>query len=263
MTEHPDATAPRYTPFRLDRSKLKRHLERSQRQRGLAACGDTPASQIAQAVKLALAVDAVLPRDQALPAVIASTRTELAIAVLDLTPSDAQMHARATAGLPCYRHIGCWRQTRELTTVSPRNTFDGMCEAIGHVLAAANELLPALAALHLGEVHTFSLIAQPLRVLTYNLRARLSTETCGVSDLAQDDPERTIELWPLLIEALETGEAAEDWDGDRQRTLLLRTGGATALAQQMNAARAALVHVGAVADGVLPDPQGGFARHIP
>jgi hypothetical protein len=70
-------------------------------------------------------------------------------------------------------------------------------------------------------------------------------------------------LWPLLIQTLETGEASEDRDGDRQRTLLLRTGCATGLARELNAARAQLVHDGTVADGVMPDPDGGFARHLP
>jgi hypothetical protein len=161
-----------------------------------------------------------------------------------LPPTATQLAARGSAGLPRYRYIGDTRDWPNLKPTRPAETFSGTCETIEQVLAAANELLAGLAALQLGEAHAMSLLVYPIRVLTYTRSGRLSTDTTSVSALAQHDPEQTLALWPLLIQTLETGEAAEDWGGDRQRTLLLRTGGATALARELIAARARLARSG-------------------
>jgi hypothetical protein len=265
MTVNPGCPHTANSKFTLDRAAFATHLhlDSDDTRYGLYAFGSTRAPQIATATKRALACRAITPADSAQLHVFPAEGASVAITVREQPPTPTQLHARATAGLPCYRHVGDTRDWPNLKPARPADTFTGTCETIEQVLAAANELLPALGTLQLGEAHAMSLLAQPLRVLTYNHRGRLSTDTSSVPDLAEHDAEQTIDLWPLLIEALETGEAAEDWDGDRQRTLLLRTGGATALARELIAARARLVHHGTVAVGVMPDPDGGFSRYLP
>ncbi len=251
--------------FTLDRSALAGHLnvDGDDTTYGLGTFAAEPGPQVAAATTRALTCGAITPPDGAQLYVFAADSTAVAITVRDQPPSPAQLRDRASAGLPCYRHISDTRDWRELQPAASPDTFTGTCETIELVLQAANSLLPALAALKLGEAHTTSLLAAPLRVLTYNHRGRLSTRTSSVSELTEDDADQTRDLWPLLIETLETGEAAEEWDGDRQRTLLLRSGGATALARQLNAARARLVHSGARRLAELADPAGGFGRYLP
>jgi len=251
--------------FTLDRTAFATHLQLDgdETRYGLYTFGSSRGHQISRATKRALACGAITPADGAQLHVFPAEGTSVAITVRDLPPTTTQLHARASAGLPCYRHIGDTRDWPNLKPALPDDTFTGTCETLEQVLVVANELLAALAALQLGEAHAMSLLTEPLRVLTYNHRGRLSTDTSSMSALTEDDPEQIIDLWPLLIETLETGEAGEDWDGDRQRRLLLRTGGATALARELNAARARLVHKGIVADGVMPDPKGGFSRYLP
>jgi hypothetical protein len=250
--------------FRLDRGAFASHLnvDGDDTRYGLYAFGKTIGQKVARATTRALTCRAITSPDGALLYVIAADSTAVAITVRDQPPTATQLHARASARLPCYRLIGDTRGWSELQPTNSPDTFTGTCETIELVLQAANGLLPALAALQLGEAHAMSLLAEPLRVLTYSHRGRLSTDTIGMSDLTEDDPEQTKDLWPPLIQALETGEAAEDWDGDRQHTLLLRTGGATTLAREMNAARARLLYTGASHPGELPDPSGGFSRYL-
>lgn len=251
--------------FTLDRAAFATHLhlDGDDTRYGLYAFGSGRGRQISTATKRALTCEAITPADDAQLHVFPGEGTSVAITIREQPPTPTQLHARAAAGLPCYRHVGDIRDWPSLKPEHPDDTFTGTCETIEQVLAAANELLAALATLQLGEAHATSLLAQPLRVLTYNHRGRLSTHTSSVPDLAEHDAEQTIDLWPLLIQTLETGEAAEDWDGERQRTLLLRTGGATALARELIAARARLINDVSFAVCVMPDPNGGFSRHLP
>jgi len=69
-------------------------------------------------------------------------------------------------------------------------------------------------------------------------------------------------VWPLLIEALERGEASEDWDGDRQRAFHLQPGGEPHLARQLADARTAVIAAGKVTQDALPDPDGGFEGYL-
>jgi len=250
--------------FTLDRDAFAAHLvlDGEDSRYGLYAFGSNRGPQISNATKRALACGAITLADSAQLHVFPAEGTSVAITVREQPPTATQLHVRGSAGLPCYRHIGDTRDWPNLKPTRAADTFTGTCETIDQVLAAANELLAALAALQLGEAHARSLLTEPLRVLTYNHRGRLSTDTSSMSALTEDDPAQIIDFWPLLIEVLETGEAGEDWDGDRQRRLLLRTGGATPLARELNAARARLVHKGTVADGVMPDPNGGFSRYL-
>ncbi len=265
MTVNQRHTSAVTTNFTLDRIQFARHLKIAQDggpSWGLGAFGDGPAHQVAGAVTCAKEARTITEPDGVHLTVDAINASRVAIVLDDRPPTPAQLHARAGAGLPRYRHVGTNRHWTSLKPAAKRGTFTGTCEAIEHVLLAADDLTPAVSAIQVGEAHWISLHAEPLRVLTYNSRGRLATHSTSVSELTEDGPKQAVDLWPLLIEALETGEATEDWDGDQQRTLLLRVGGDAALARQMNAARAQLVHTGAVADGVLPDPAGGFARHF-
>lgn len=251
--------------FTLDRIQFARHLNVAEEPTswGLGAFGDSPAHQVAGAVTCAKEARTITEPDGVHLTVYATDGSRVVIVFSDRPPTPAELRARAAAGLPRCRHIGTTRRWTSLKPAAKRGTFTGTCEAIEHVLVAADDLTPAVGVLQLGEVHRVSLQTEPLRVLTYNSRGRLATYTASVSQLTEGDPKHVVDLWPLLIEALETGEAAEDWDGDQQRTFLLRAGGETHLARQLNAARAQLVHGGAVAAAVVPDPAGGFSRYIP
>ena len=77
----------------------------------------------------------------------------------------------------------------------------------------------------------------------------------------EHDADQAKSLWPLLLDALE-GEGAEDWDGDRQRTLLVRPGGEKYLARQLSNLRNELIEVGSATADDLPEPHGGFAAHL-
>lgn len=251
--------------FTLDRILFARYLNVADEPTswGLGAFGDSPAHQVAGAVSCAKEARTITAPDGVHLEVYAIDGSRIVLVLSDRPPASAELRARAAAGLPLYRHIGVRRHWSALKPAAKRGTFTGTCEAIEHVLVAADDLAPAVGVLQLGEVHRVSRHAEPLRVLTYNSRGRLATYTTSVSQLTEDDPEQVVNLWPLLIEALETGEAAEDWDGDRQRTFLLRADSETHLARQLSAARAHLLHTGAVAAEVLPDPAGGFDRYIP
>jgi hypothetical protein len=260
---HRGCTSAATTNFTFDRFQLARTLKVADHPTswGLGAFGDSPAQQIAGAVTCAQESRTITEPDGVHLQVYAIDGSRIAIALCDRPPAPTQHQVRAAAGLPRYRHVGTSRHWTDLKPAAKRGTFTGTCEAIEHVLLAADDLTPAVGALLLGEARWISLHAEPLRVLAYNSRGRLATHTTSVSHLAQDAP-TLVDLWPLLIEALDTGEATEDWDGDQQRTLLLRSGGETHLARQLNAARARLVHAGGAADGVLPDPHGGLGRYL-
>jgi hypothetical protein len=260
--------APTGDGFRLDRGVLgdSLHAEGDADEGcGLQHFGETPAEQIVGAVQHAELEKAlhipegvdldVLKLPPAANAVILTIRETFEAAT-------AKCEKRKAAGLPTERQIASWTIEPGWLSDGDAPTFGELCSTLEEVCNVANGLLASLKALLDGEELLMDLIAVPLTVLTYNDRARLASYRSNVEEITEGDPDQTRNVWPLLIEALERGEASEDWDGDTQRAFHLQPGGEPHLARQLADARTALIAAGKVTQDALPDPDGRFERYL-
>jgi hypothetical protein len=232
---------------------------------GIQRFGDTPVEQIARALLHAENSNALQTPDgvdlYALELVPAANA--LIIAIRERPDvSGGSLGRRKEAGLPIERQVASWTVDSGWLCDAGDRTFLGLCSTLEELCTIANGLMPALRALLDGEQMLIDRIEQPLNVLTYNLRGRLSSQRYSVQDLAEWDADTTASLWPLLIEALETGEASEEWDGDRQRAFIVEYGAERHLAQQLLDVRTALERAGSVPADALTDPAGGFKQHL-
>lgn len=263
-----DLVAAPHTGFKLDRSVLAESIDAESEEDedcGIQRFGDTPVEQIAGALLHAENSKALQTPDgvdlYALKLVPAANALILAIRE---SPdfSGGTLGRRKAAGLPGERQVASWSVDSGWLSDAGDRTFLGLCLTLEEVCTIANGLMPALRALLDGEQLLIDRIEQPLNVLTYNLRCRLSSQRYSVQDLAEWDAEAIASLWPLLIEALETGEASEEWDGDRQRAFTVVEGAERYLARQLIEARTALLDAGTVQAKALPDPDSGFEQHL-
>lgn len=254
--------------FRLDRTALAASLAAEGEEDegyGLEHFGDSPAEQVAGAVLHAEDAKALHAPDGVEVYVLKLTpEANGVILALRQTHEAAapKLAAREAAGLPTERQLASWTLEPNELSEGQTRTFGGLCETLEEAFGIASELLPSLRALLEGEQQLLDLISEPLTVLSYDHRARLSDYRAGVEEITQGDPDSTRDLWPLLIEALECGEASEDWDGDRQRAFRLERGGEPHLARQLIEVRAALVNAGGLPADALPDPTGGFDSYL-
>jgi hypothetical protein len=263
-----DLVAAPHNGFRLDRSVLAESVDAEGEEDedcGIQRFGDTPVEQIAGALLHAENSKALQTPDgvdlYALKLVPDANALILAIRESH-DVSGGSLERRKAAGLPSERQVASWTIDSGWLSDAGDRTFLGLCLTLEEVCTIANGLMPALRALLDGEQMLIDRIEQPLNVLTYNLRGRLSSQRYMVQDLAEWDADTTASLWPLLIEALETGEASEDWDGDRQRAFIVVEGAERYLAHQFVQARTALLDAGTVQAAALPDPDGGFEQHL-
>ena len=256
--------APADDRFRLDRGVLADSLHAegdADEGCGLQHFGETPGEQIAGAVQHAELEQAlhipdgvdldVLKLAPAANAVILTIRETFEAAT-------AKLEKRKTAGLPRERQIASWTIEPGWLSDGDALTFGDLCSTLEEVCNLANALLASLKALLDGEQLLMELIAAPLTVLTYNSRARLASFRANVEDVTEGDADQARNVWLLLIEALERGEAEEEWDGDRQRAFHLQPGGEPHLARQLVELRNTLQAAGKLTPGELPDPTGGF-----
>jgi hypothetical protein len=264
-----DLVAAPHNGFKLDRGVLAESVDAESEEDedcGIQRFGDTPVEQIASALLHAETSNALQTPDgvdlYALKLVPAANALILAIRESH-DVSGASLDRRKAAGLPGERQVASWTIDSGWLSDTGDRTFLGLCLTLEEVCTIANGLMPALRALLDGEQLLIDRIEQPLNVLTYNLRGRLSSTRYSVQDLAEWDADTTASLWPLLIEALETGEASEKWDGDRQRAFIVADGAERYLAGQLIQARTALLDAGSVPAEVMPDPAGGFEQHLP
>jgi len=260
--------APAGDCFRLDRGVLADSLHAegdADEGCGLQHFGETPAEQIAGAVQHAELEKALhIPESVDLDVLMLPPAANAVIFTIRETfeAVTAKFEKRKAAGLPTERQIASWTIEPGWLSDGDAPTFGELCSTLEEVCNVANGLLPSLKALLHGEELLMDLIAVPLIVLTYNDRARLASYRSNVEEITEGDPDRTKDVWPRLIEALERGEASEDWDGDRQRTFHLQPGGEPHLARQLADARTALTAAGKVTPDALPDPDGGVERYL-
>jgi hypothetical protein len=253
--------------FRVDRDVLAESVDvedaRDEDAR-IQDFGETSAEQIAGAVMHAeLAKALIVPDGLQLEVLkLVPQADAVVLAIRETHEAAAERHERRrAAGLPIERQLATWHIDAAWLLDRDASTFRGLCSTLEAVCTTANGLVPGLRALLDGEETLLDLIAEPLTVLTYNNRARLGSYRSSVEDLTQGDPAQARDLWPLLIETLERGEAAEDWDGDRQRTFQLEGGGERYLARQLCDLSTRLVREGAAPED-LPEPDDGFAPYL-
>ena len=253
--------------FRLNRAKLKESMDaegEKDQTAGIDLFGDTAAEQIAGAVIHAENAKAILiPDGVELTVLKLVPAADAVLLTLRETPEQAAgMQARRhAAGLPGERQVATW-QIDASGLCGEDNTFGGLCATLEQVCELANGLVPVLRALLDGEETLLDLMDEPLTVITFNNQSRLGSYRTGVEELTEGDPDITRLLWPLLIQALESGEAAEDWDGDRQRTFQLEAGGERYLARALCDESHRLIREGAATPGELPEPENGFAPYL-
>lgn len=252
--------------FRLNRGKLEESMDaegEKDEAAGIEQFGDTAAEQIAGAVLHAENANAILiPDGVELSVLTLAPAADAVVLALRETPeqADGMRKRRHAAGLPDERQVATWRIGAS-GLCGEDTTFGGLCLTLEQVCEIANGLVPVLRALLDGEETLLDLIEQPLTVVTFNNQSRLGTYRAGVGDLTEGDPDITESLWPLLIQALESGEAPEDWDGDRQRTFQLEAGGERYLARQLCDESHRLIREGAT-PGAFPEPENGFAPYL-
>jgi len=263
-----DLVAAPHNGFRLDRSLLAESVDAEGEEDedcGVQRFGDTPVEQIAGALLHAENSKALeIPDGVDLYALKLVPAANALILAIRESPdvSGGSLERRKAAGLPIERQVASWTVDSGWLSDAGDHTFLGLCLTLEEVCTIANGLMPALRALLDGEQVLIDRIEQPLNVLTYNLRGRLSSQRYSVQDLAEWDAGTIASLWPLLIEALETGEASEEWDGDRQRAFTVVEGAERYLARQLIEARTALLDAGTVQAKALPDPDSGFEQHL-
>ena len=254
--------------FRLSRTVLAESVDaesEADANTGSPRFGETSAERIAGAVMHAeLAKALTIPDGLQLEVFkLVAEADAVVLAIRETHEAAAGMfERRRAAGLPVERQLATWHIEGAWLLGGDDGTFGGMCVMLEEVCTIANGLVPSLRALLTGEEMLLALLAEPLTVLTYNLRAQLGRYRTSVDGLTERDAGQTRDLWPLLIETLERGEASEDWDGDRQRAFQLEAGGARHLARQLADARTALVQAGTATLETLPEPVGGFAAHL-
>jgi hypothetical protein len=254
--------------FRLDRGVLAESVDaesEADEDCGIQRFGDTPVEQIAGAILHAENSKALqIPEGVDLYALkLTPDANALILAIRESHDiSVTNLKRREEAGLPGERQVASWTIDPGWLSDAGDRTFLGLCLTLEEVCTVANGLMAALRALLDGEQLLLDRIEQPLNVLSCNLHGRLSSQRYMVQDLTEWDPDLTVSLWPLLIEALETGEAREDWDGDRQRSFILVDGAERYLARQLLQTRTALLDAGTHRAEALPDPDGGFEQHL-
>jgi hypothetical protein len=257
-------TAPAGDRFRLDRGVLADSLQAegdADEGCGLQHFGETPGEQIAGAVQHAELEQALhIPDGVDLDVLkLAPTANAVILTIRETFEAATAKHEkRRTAGLPRERQIASWRIEPGWLSDGGAPTFGDLCSTLEEVCNVANALLGSLKALLDGEQLLMELIAAPLTVLSYNSRARLASYRANVEDVTEGDADHARNVWPLLIETLEHGEAEEEWDGDRQRAFHLQPGGEPHLARQLVQLRNTLQAAGKLTPGELPDPTGGF-----
>jgi hypothetical protein len=262
-----DLVAAPHNGFRLDRGVLAESMDAEGEEdpsAGISGFGDTAAERIAGAVTHAETVKALtVPDGVELFVLKLVPAADAVVLTLRETPERAAglKERRRAAGLPDERQVATW-QIDAGGLCGEHDTFSALCVTLEEVCEMANGLVPALRALLDGEETLLDLIEEPLTVLTDNSHARLGSYRSGVEGLTEGDPDETRSLWPLLIRALETGEASEDWSGDRQRAFQIEGGGERYLARQLCDASARLVGEGAATADELPEPEDGFAQYL-
>jgi hypothetical protein len=263
-----DLVAAPHNGFRLDRGVLAESLDAESEEDedcGILRFGETPIEQIAEALLHAENTNALITPDGVELHVLKLVPAANAL-ILALRESHefsaASLERRKAVGLSGERQVASWTVDSGWLSDAGDRTFLGLCFTLEEVCTIANGLMPALRALLDGEQILMDRVELPLNVLAYNHRAQLSSERYSVRDLAEWDADTTAMLWPLLIEALEDGEASEDWDGDRQRTFVVADGAARYLAHQLVQARQAILDAGWAKAEALPDPAGGFEQHL-
>jgi len=252
--------------FRLDRERLTaKMLDDYGEPVGIDAFGESDPERIAQATRYATDGGAVAcPAEitmivDALPSVAAAV-------ILSLCESHEVrayqgMQRRTDAGLSNERQVSLWSlETEHL--IGEDAGFQGFCSAVERVCAEATNLLPSFRAMLDGEQQLLDRIADPLTVLTYDTRARLSCYRSSVQALTEGDADQARALWPQLITTLEEGEDKGEWDGDRQRTYSVEDRDRPHLARQMIALREELISNAQATAAQLPEPIAGFDSYL-
>jgi hypothetical protein len=261
-----DLVAAPHNGFRLDRGVLAERMDAEgevDEDAGISGFGETAAEQIAGAVMHAETVKALTVPDGLQLTVLKPVPDNVVLALRETHEAAAEMQQRRrAAGLPAERQVATWHIDTGWLCGGDDGTFGGLCVTLEEVCTLANGLVPSLRALLDGEETLLDLIDEPLTVLSYNSQGRLGSYRSGVEGLTEGDPDQTRSLWPLLILALEAGEASEDWSGDRQRAFQLEGGGERYLARQLSDASARLVREGAATPAQLPEPEDGFAPYL-
>jgi hypothetical protein len=263
-----DAVVAPHNGFALDRVALADSLGAAEEQDedcGIQQFGETPVEQIAGAFLHAEESKALrIPDGVDLYALKLTPAADSVILAIRETheAASSKAAARQAAGLPSERQIASWTIDTGWLSDTNDQTFLGLCQTIENICETANGLMPVLRALLDGEDMLLALIATPLTVLTYNNRGRFTTYRASVVDATEGDVDHAKLLWPLLIEALDRGEASEDWDGERQRAFHLQPRCERHLVRQLVELRDGLVTHGKATLRELPDPDGGFEQHL-
>lgn len=261
------AAAP-HNAFRLDRVALADSLGAAEEENedcGIQGFGETRVEQIAGALVYAENSKALIAPDGVdLHALKLVPDANALVVAIRESPDAAAPKAREReeAGLPGERQIASWTIEPGWLSDPEDRTFLGLCLTLENVCDVANGLMPSLRALLDGEEILMGLASVPLTVLTYNSRARFGCYRSSVADATEFDADQARMLWPLLIETLQTGEATEEWDGDRQRGFLLQEHAERHLARQLVQLREELAAAGKATVAELPDPTGGFESYL-
>jgi hypothetical protein len=192
--------------FTFDRGVLARSLgaDSDEDPRGQVGFGDAPADQIAGAVSHAEVSGALKTPVAVALYVIPATPDSVMLTVRETHEVAApRRQARAELGLPDERQLASWEIESGWLTDGHVDTFGALCDTLQEVCRVANGLLPSLQALLDGEQRLIDLAEEPLTVITYTNRGRLTTYPVALDDLTEHDSERTKNLWPHLLDALE------------------------------------------------------------
>jgi len=250
---HPTTLKPAPAVFSIDQKRLSELFGPDEEN---AACrldryGETPSEAIEGIVRVAQEAQGLVAPETVELHTLCPSPVSVVIAIRE-TNLEHQQH-RAVAGFPAQRQVASWRMDAAQLRDGHGETFAELVGTLQNVCTEANALFPALAALIDGEKRVLYVIAKPIRVLTYDSRGRRGIYSAAVDDLTDNAVDLGRAVWPLLIETLETGEATEDWDGDRQRALQLRYGATPHLARQLLDLRRRLAEHG-VGDLPQADP---------
>lgn len=252
--------------FTLDRERLTaKMLEDYGEPVGIDAFGESDPERIAGAIRYATYGGTVTCPAEITMIVDALPPTAAAV-ILSLCESHEVrahqgMQRRIEAGLSNERQVSLWSlETEHL--IGDEAGFQGLCSAVEQVCAEATKLLPSFRAMLDGEQQLLDRIAEPLTVLIYDTRARLSCHRSSVQALTEGDADQARALWPQLIATLEEGEDNGEWDGDRQRSYSVEDRDRPHLARQMLALREELISNGHATAAQLPEPVAGLDSYL-
>jgi hypothetical protein len=269
----PLAPAPAPEQFALDRHRLQRALDTDHHdglgtREGFISFGKHGlASEICGAVRFAQQFDAIkTPPGIALACLASSEGCQCVLLMLGTDPStQPNRPVRRGAYLPPRRQVtsGAILATRLTGGSAPDPaSSEELMLTLEEACREANELLPTLHLLEQAESDLIERTERPVTELSIGEGARTHLRRVSASELFAERPSRAGELWVLLIAAIESGEGRADYDGTLQRNYLVEERDRCHLAQQLLAAKPALIAQQHVDAEELYPPDGGFERYL-